>query len=101
MSFIPLKCTQCGAALPASVNGESVRCEYCGTYFYNEPPQAGGARRGPSATGAASSDMEYIKQLIIDGEKVKAIKLVREQKGLGLFEAKTLVDKMERELIPQ
>ena len=92
MSYIPLKCTQCGAGLPQSVNGEPVRCEYCGTVFYNEPVKQEGKRQ-PS-----DSEMSEIEQLVREGQKVKAIKLVRERKGIGLAEAKALVDTMDREL---
>nr|WP_221441697.1 ribosomal protein L7/L12 [Jiangella mangrovi] len=39
--------------------------------------------------------MAHIQQLVAQGKKIQAIKEVREHTGLGLKEAKDLVDRME------
>jgi ribosomal protein L7/L12 len=54
------------------------------------------AAPAPSTRASISSDaMAQIQQLVAQGKKIQAIKLVREHTGLGLKEAKDLVDRME------
>jgi len=49
-----------------------------------------------SSNIAPGNAEEAVRALLDDGNKIEAIKLVREQTGLGLKEAKDLVDAMER-----
>ena len=44
------------------------------------------------------SDAEAVRQSIFAGRKIEAIKRVREVTGLGLAEAKTMVERVEEEL---
>ena len=44
------------------------------------------------------SDAEAIRQSLFAGRKIEAIKRVRETTGLGLAEAKTMVERVEEEL---
>ena len=44
------------------------------------------------------SDAEAVRQSIFAGRKIEAIKRVRETTGLGLAEAKTMVERLEEEL---
>lgn len=65
---------------------------------YGIEPAAGGAvmMAGPAGGGAAAAaapeQTEFDVVLKTQGEKIKAIKVVRELTGLGLKEAKDLVD---------
>lgn len=65
---------------------------------YGIEPAAGGAvmMAGPAAGGAAAVEEEKTEFDVVlkspGGEKIKVIKVVREATGLGLKEAKELVD---------
>ena len=47
---------------------------------------------------APAGPSEQIKALIMQGKKIEAIKLYREQTGLGLKQAKDYVDALERQM---
>lgn len=49
-----------------------------------------------SDTTLQGYDVERVRQFILDGKKIDAIKLVREQTGLGLREAKDVVEAIGR-----
>ena len=49
---------------------------------------------------ARSSEPQTVESLIRRGQKIGAIKLLREEEGLGLKEAKHEVERRERELRP-
>jgi ribosomal protein L7/L12 len=53
-----------------------------------------------SDSQACSSEPETVESLIRAGQKIGAIKLLREEVGLGLKEAKHEVERRERELSP-
>lgn len=64
---------------------------------YGIEPAAGGAvmMAGPAGAGAAEAEEQSEFDVILKspgGEKIKVIKVVREATGLGLKEAKELVD---------
>ena len=42
--------------------------------------------------------LDSIRRLIADGNKIEAIKVYREQKGVGLVEAKDAVEEIERNM---
>jgi ribosomal protein L7/L12 len=44
------------------------------------------------------ADAEAIRQSLFAGRKIEAIKRLRESTGLGLVEAKTMVERLEGEL---
>lgn len=46
-----------------------------------------------------SSSLDEVKRLVQSGRKIEAIKLVREESGLGLKEAKERVDAVETQMI--
>ncbi|HEU5375019.1 MAG TPA: ribosomal protein L7/L12 [Ktedonobacteraceae bacterium] len=65
------------------------------------------AQRGELDTGAEQSVQaqqivarpgDDVRSLLLEGKKISAIKLYREQTGLGLREAKDIVEQMERTL---
>lgn len=45
-----------------------------------------------------SDPLQAVKAALFAGRKIEAIKLFREQSGLGLAEAKEAIDKLENEL---
>ena len=47
---------------------------------------------------ALSGPSEQIKALIMRGKKIEAIKIYREQTGLGLKQAKDYIDALERQM---
>ena len=54
-----------------------------------------GLRQGPPGQSPGGMTPE-VEQLINSGKKIHAIKLLREQTGLGLAEAKDMVEEYER-----
>jgi ribosomal protein L7/L12 len=54
----------------------------------------------PSNIGPYAVDLDRIQQLVRDGKKIDAIKLLREQTHLGLKEAKDAVEAIERGVLP-
>ncbi len=67
------RCSNCGAELPGAME--------------NEVSPAG---------GAATNANDVLSDLIRRGQKIEAIKLFREQTGVGLAEAKAAVEALER-----
>ncbi len=50
--------------------------------------------------GPFAVDLDELERLIHSGQKIRAIKLLREQTGLGLKEAKDAIDTLERGKLP-
>ena len=49
----------------------------------------------PNATGGGGNPVSAeVSQLVMQGKKIQAIKVLREQTGLGLKEAKDIVDRL-------
>lgn len=67
--------------------------------FPSSVSRSGGATGPPVSLN--SGENPEIDNLITGGQKVQAIKLVREQTQLGLKESKDLIDQRERELIAE
>jgi ribosomal protein L7/L12 len=63
-------------------------------YGANTDPYKVGANPYSALTGAS----EQIKSLLMRGEKIEAIKIYREQTGVGLKQAKDYVDALERQM---
>ncbi|HEY7349566.1 MAG TPA: ribosomal protein L7/L12 [Ktedonobacterales bacterium] len=55
-------------------------------------------RLGIDPNTAFAGPSEQIKWLLMQGKKIEAIKVYREQTGLGLKEAKDTIDAIERQM---
>jgi ribosomal protein L7/L12 len=78
-------CDFCNASIPAG----SKACPKCGAALRTDDTADAG-KTSPAATEG------NIASLLRQGRKIKAIKLYREQTGVGLAEAKAAVEAMER-----
>lgn len=91
------ECPNCHAPLEFNSKRPSatVRCEYCGSTVI-VPDSLRGVRQ-PSEVGM---DQAYVlaevAQLLQNGRKIEAVKQVREAFGMGLKDAKDVVDAIER-----
>lgn len=79
-------CTGCGAPLQVTPDG---RCIYCGTV-------AAGGAHGAAVVLAGNDAIADACWAANRDKKIVAIKVVREKTGLGLKEAKDLVEAAER-----
>jgi hypothetical protein len=75
---------------------EAIKCRYCGSMLN------GFERRPafPTQSQFSSPFDEEAAHLMVAGQKIQAIKLVREKTGLGLAEAKAYVEALEARLNP-
>ena len=80
------KCPNCGAPLEVNANG---RCSYCDAVIHDD--------RMMLSTNAPSPTPEII-ELVRAGKKIQAIKAYRELTGLGLADAKAVIDSEEARL---
>lgn len=71
------------------IQDEAIKCRYCGSML------TGGAMPSPTSMNDGIWQQE-VRGLIAQGQKIEAIKLVRQQTGSGLKDAKDFVEAMER-----
>lgn len=87
----PLLCPSCGAPLDEPPPGESsLRCGYCKTVIRLDE-----SRADPAAQTAYSDLLSEARELTLQGNKIRAIKLLRDTLAIGLAEAKTAADHLE------
>ena len=99
-----LECPNCGAPIDFA-GSVTTTCPFCNSHL--ELTDEGVKTAGTLSAGAPSVrveppagppgiDQEQIRQLVRDGNKIRAIKLYREQTGAGLRDAKDAVEAIER-----
>ncbi|MCL4266811.1 MAG: ribosomal protein L7/L12 [Anaerolineae bacterium] len=93
-----LKCPSCNASLDYDGRSETIRCEFCGTTIIVPENMRAGAYQAGYMGGESPEKAQAIHQileLVHHGQKIEAIKLYRETFGVGLKEAKDIVDGLE------
>lgn len=98
MEIHSLNCPNCGAQLSINPGDTAIKCTYCGSdlrisssgeasmFFGNAPGSS------PAVPGLDAAEVERLTRA---GQKINAIKLVREKTGWGLKESKDYVDALE------
>jgi Ribosomal protein L7/L12 C-terminal domain len=71
------------------IQDEAIKCRYCGSML------TGGAVPS-SSTASGGLWQQEVRGLLAQGQKIAAIKLVRQQTGSGLKDAKDFVEALER-----
>ncbi len=84
------KCPYCAE----QIQDEAIKCRYCGSML-NGAEAASGQSRWPTTFAPNADDQEAIR-LTTAGQKIQAIKFIREKTGMGLAEAKAYVEALER-----
>ncbi len=84
------KCPYCAE----QIQDEAIKCRYCGSMLTGAEP-ASNQHRWPTTLAPNADDQEAIR-LTAAGQKIQAIKFIREKTGMGLAEAKAYVEALER-----
>ncbi len=84
------KCPYCAE----QIQDEAIKCRYCGSMLNGAEPVSS-QNRWPTTFAPNADDQEAIR-LTTAGQKIQAIKFIREKTGMGLAEAKAYVEALER-----
>jgi ribosomal protein L7/L12 len=99
MAVNDLQCPNCGAQVDFA-GGTQTTCSFCRSQLYvtTEGIKTASVLNDllENQPATRSIDLDQIQQLTRAGKKIEAIKLVREQTGLGLKEAKDAVEAIDR-----
>ncbi len=104
MTVNDLQCPNCGAPIDFAGSTQAI-CSFCQSKLYFTPEGVktesvlNDVLKGKPAT--AGIDLSGILEQLRAGKKIEAIKLYREQTGLGLKEAKDAVEAIERGETPE
>jgi LSD1 subclass zinc finger protein len=98
-----INCPNCGASLHVVNGTEVIECSYCHasiqlTKGFLEHPTTTEAIKLESLTGLSEDDRLEIHDFLQDGERLLAIKLIREKTGIGLAEAVDVVDAIKSDV---
>jgi len=97
MAIESLTCPKCGAPLQIDKNATTTVCSYCNSALRLSKDVFD---QTSVALAEDTDDSQIyiveIKRLLQEGNKIEAIKLYREQTGVGLAEAKRIVEALER-----
>jgi ribosomal protein L7/L12 len=103
MAITDMSCPNCGAPVDFAGSTRAI-CSFCKSELYLTDTGVKAAsvlndllENQPVLTGV---DNDRIQQLVREGKKIEAIKLVREQTDLGLKEARDAVEGIERGELP-
>jgi len=104
MAINDMNCPNCGATVEFA-GGTRATCSFCRSQLYlsDEGVKAASVLNDllENQPVTRSVDSDRIYQLVREGKKIDAIKLVREQTDLGLKEAKDAVEAIERGEMPE
>ncbi len=92
-----MKCPNCQAALTydPQTNEGTIKCEYCDSTILI--PESLRRRSQPGGYHVPQENWQSINQKIAGGRKIEAIKELREISGLGLKEARDIVEALEHQ----
>jgi ribosomal protein L7/L12 len=104
MAVNDMQCPNCGAPIDFA-DGTRATCSFCKSVLY----LTGDGVKASSTLNdllenqpvTLNVDIGHIRQLVFEGKKIEAVKLVREQTNLGLKEAKDAVEAIERGETPE
>lgn len=89
------QCPFCDKPVPVGVD----RCPSCGAWLHQtDNPLSTHVPDSPAAAGSAHDEVweADVRALVAQGQKIQAIKVYREHTGVGLAEAKSAVEHLER-----
>ncbi len=87
------KCRFCDHANP----DDAQRCEGCGVWLNDKQAEPASDKADADQSDAAADELEgRLLDMLRAGQKIEAIKLCRQETGLGLKEAKDAVEELGR-----
>ncbi len=72
------------------IQEDTIKCRYCGEWLTARPEGAGSVPAGPLDPAAQAEVMSLLQA----GQRIQAIKRIREATGLGLKDAKDMADRL-------
>ncbi|HUF40288.1 MAG TPA: hypothetical protein VMN57_17325 [Anaerolineales bacterium] len=95
MQSTSLDCPNCGAPLQVHPGDSAVTCSHCGSDIRITSDREAVPFFGASSERPQGVDLAAVRRELAAGRKINAVKLVREQTGLGLKESLEYVEALE------